>query len=158
MLGDQCSQRLEEDQLGYGWSLWTTLQDALAIDAFHLNGPGTSVEVKSQLQMQRRISKLTSWFDDGVQVDMIIEAREIRQAGDGVGALMFGYLSVQHAADGNAQTILAWSGLIPREVFIQGELPPLKVRLSHMAPYPVQAAGEGNGPLHLVVFGNVTRS
>lgn len=50
MLGDQCSQRLEEDQLGYGWSLWTTLQDALAIDAFHLNGPGTSVEVEGKLE------------------------------------------------------------------------------------------------------------
>ena len=136
MLGDHSLERPEQDELRDGRRLRAPLQNAsiivfgVTVDAFSLKRPGTTVKVKSQLQMQRWIGKFAGWFNDGVQVYMIIEARKVSQTGDSVNALVFGDLCAQHASNGNAQAILARSGLIPWEVLIQGKLPPLEVRLS----------------------------
>ena len=66
---------------------------------------------------------------------------------------MTGNLRVQHPPDGNAQTVPPRPSLIPRQLIVQGELPPLQVRLSRTAPYPIQTAGEGNWSLDLLIFG-----
>ena len=92
----------------------------VSIDALGLQSPGTSIEVESQLQMQGRICKFSGGLNDGIQINMIIETSEVSQAGNSVNALMLGNLGMKHPTDGNAQAVLARSGLIPWEVLVQG--------------------------------------
>ena len=123
---DQLFEQSVEDEFGDRWCLRTSLQDAslvvlrLSTDAFSLNHPGTCVKVKSQFEMENRILQ-----DSGRFNHLVIEARQICQAGHGVDSWVLGDFGFEHAANCNGQVVLLGSRFVPWKFFIQSELPPM---------------------------------
>ena len=142
---DQVSERPKEDQFGDRRSLRTTLKDAflivggIASNAFCLDEPGASVEVKRKLQVQRWIMEFFGWFDEVVKLYRVIEAGEVCQTGHGVDALVLANLSLQHSSDRNGEAVFVRACKVPWHILIQRQLPAVKLVLPVGIPQPVKA-------------------
>ena len=134
------------------------MKDALAIvtritvDALCLDGAGPSIEVQCELEVQRRVPKFSGWLNDLIEIHMVVEASEVRKASDRVYSLMLRDLSMEHPANGNAETISARPCLIPRKIVIQGELPSLKICFPAGAPDTIKATCQSYRSFDLTVL------
>ena len=126
----------------------------VACTALCLDQSGTSVEAQGQLQVQRRIVQLNCRLNEMVQLDGVVGASEICQAGHSVNALMLANLCLEHSSNRYGETVFVWPRVIPRHVLIETELPPVEFVLPVGVPEAVDAGGECNGPLNALILGD----
>ena len=86
------------------------------------------------------------------EVNRVVEASQVCQAGHGVDALMFSNLGFKHPAHSDGEAIFVRPCMIPGHVIIEAELPSLEFVLPVGVPKTIKTGGEGNGPLDALVF------
>ena len=144
MLLYQLFQWPVEDQLGNGWGLRTALEDAPLImlrfptDAFGLDGPRACIQVQSQFEVHHRVLQDPGRFDDVVQIDGVIEARQVSQTGHRVNAMVLGDFRFEHTAYGDREAILVGPRFVPGKFLVKSQLPSLQVILAVAIPDAIQ--------------------
>lgn len=126
----------------------------VAGNAFRLQQSWQGIQIKSQLEVHRRVVELSRRLYDVVQVDRVVKAREVGEACDRVDALMFADLSFEHSAHCNGQAVPLGPGLVPGEVLVERDLPLLDVSFAVGVPDPVEAGRQCYWPLHFAVLGD----